>query len=130
MAAFMLLPNVAFAGTTGNITGTVIDSAGKPIADVKVTASSLSQTQTGTTDSHGYYALVNLLPDTYNVSFQKSGLQAASTPGITVTQDQNTVVNETMQAELKTIANVRPAARRTWLNPTRAAMCTPSAERS
>jgi hypothetical protein len=103
----MLVPQAAYAGTTGNITGTVTDASGKPVADVAVTAASLSQTGRGTTDAHGFYSIVNLAADTYTVSFQKQGLQSISVPGVTVFQDQTVTVNEQMRTELKTIASVR-----------------------
>lgn len=111
MSAFiigvMLVPQSAYAGTTGNISGTVTDASGKPVADVAVTAASPSQTGHGTTDANGFYSIVNLTPDTYTVSFQKQGFQALSVPGITVFQDQTDRVNEKLQTELKTIASVR-----------------------
>ncbi|MGZ3530233.1 MAG: carboxypeptidase-like regulatory domain-containing protein, partial [Vulcanimicrobiaceae bacterium] len=67
-------PMTALAGTTGNITGTATDySTGAPLAGVKVSATSLSQSATTTTDAHGFYSLLNLGPDTYTLSFQKDG---------------------------------------------------------
>lgn len=103
----MLVPQTAYAGTTGNISGTVTDASGKPVADVVITAASASQTGQGTTDAKGFYSVVNLTPDTYTVSFQKQGFQALSVPGVTVFQDQTITVNEKLQTQLKTIASVR-----------------------
>ena len=121
VTAFILaavsLPYAASAGTTGNITGVVKDTSGKPVADVSVTAASGSQTLSGTTDAHGYYSLVNLIPDTYTVSFQKSGYQSVSVPGITVLQDQSVSVNQTLQTELKTIASVRATGTSNLVKP-------------
>lgn len=106
--AFSMLPNTALAGTTGNITGTVTDGAtGKPLADVKVSASAPTQSATTTTDAKGFYSLLDLNPDTYTVSFQKAGYTATSVPGVTVFQDQTNTVNQTLRVELKTIASVR-----------------------
>jgi len=115
--ALLMAPQVAFAGTTGNITGVVKDAAGKPLADVKVAAAAPSQSLTGTTDAHGYYSLVNLIPDTYTLSFQKSGYQATSVPGVTVLQDQTVTVNQQMQTELKTIANVTASGTSNLVKP-------------
>src|SRR5579884_3564911 len=84
----MFVPLTARAGNTGNITGTVTDASGKPLADVQVTASSPSQTASSTTDVHGFFSILNLIPDTYTVSFQKQGYGASSVPGIVVAQDQ------------------------------------------
>lgn len=111
-------PSAAIAGTTGNVTGTVTDAkTGAPLADVKVTAASPSQSATTTTDTHGFYSLVNLTPDTYTVSFQKSGLQSASVPGVTVMQDQTATVNQSMQTELRTIASVRSSGSSNLVKP-------------
>lgn len=105
-----LVPHMARAGTTGNITGTVTDAkTGAPVADVQVTAAAPSQTATATTNARGFYSLVNLTPDTYTISFQKTGYQPISQPGVTVLQDQTNTVNQSLQTELKTIATVHAA---------------------
>lgn len=117
LCATFTLPQTAFAGTTGNINGTVVDPSGKPVADVSVTAASASQTGHATTDARGFFSIVNLTPDTYTVSFQKQGFQATSVPGITVFQDQTNVVNQRLQTELKTIATVRAAGASNLVKP-------------
>ncbi|HZZ65116.1 MAG TPA: TonB-dependent receptor, partial [Candidatus Baltobacteraceae bacterium] len=111
------VPGIAVAGTTGNITGTITDTSGKPVADVKVTAAAPSQTQTTTSNASGFYSLVNLTPDTYTVSFQKEGLQPASVPGITVQQDFTATLNQRMQTEIKTIASVRAVGSSNLVKP-------------
>src|ERR1700730_9489627 len=64
----------AFAGTTGGISGHVVDSVTQaPIAGAKVTAASPSETETATTDANGAYAFVSLAPDTYTVTASKDG---------------------------------------------------------
>jgi hypothetical protein len=113
----LMAPQAAYAGTTGNISGTVTDASGKPVADVAVTAASPSQAQHTTTDAHGFYTLVDLTPDTYAVSFQKQGFQSLSVPGITVFQDQTITVNEKMQSELKTIAAVHATGASNLVKP-------------
>lgn len=102
-----VMPLTAFAGTTGIVSGTVTDAHGAPLADVRVSAASASQSATATTDSHGFYSLNNLIPDTYLLSFQKEGYQPVTVPGVTVFQDQTNVVNQQMRTQLKTIATVR-----------------------
>jgi hypothetical protein len=106
-AAFLLGPLPAVAGTTGTITGVVSDAAtGAPIANVRVTAASPSQTQTTTTNAAGFYSLQALTPDTYSVSFQAQGYDAASQPGITVQQDLQSKVDFKLTKSLKTIAKI------------------------
>jgi len=122
VAAFMLsavlVTPSAIAGTTGTITGTVTDvGTGAPIANVRVTAAAASGTQTTTTNASGFYSLQQLIPDTYTVSFQAQGYQAASSPGITVQQDLTTRLDQRLQKELKTIASVRAASAGNLLKP-------------
>lgn len=99
------------AATTGDITGTVTDaSTGAPLADVRVAASSPSQSLATTTDSRGFYTLLNLAPDTYVVSYQRDGYAPATIPGVTVQQEQAVSLDERLNAALKTIATVRSTA--------------------
>lgn len=104
--------------TTGVISGTVTDaSSGAPIAGVKVTAASLGQTQSTTTDNRGFYALQNLNPDTYSVSFQKSGYSDISQPGITVQQALTYTLNQALGKSLKTIVSVNSRAAGNLVQP-------------
>jgi hypothetical protein len=103
----LMVPQAAIAGTTGSITGIVRDAAtGAPIANVNVTAASLSQTATSKTDARGFFALNGLTPDTYTVSFEALGYAANSQPGYVVQQDQTLRVTVNLEKELKTIAAV------------------------
>lgn len=96
----------AVAGTVGAISGHVTDQQNKPLADVRVIAASASGSQRATTDSHGFYTLIGLTPDTYTVSFQLDGFQPQSFPGVTVFADQNVAQDTTLVKSLKTIAQV------------------------
>ncbi len=105
---FFAMAVPAFAQqTTGTISGTVRDTAGAPIAGVRITAASLSQTGSAVSDSHGFYALQSLSPDTYTVSFQASDYTDVAVPGITVQQGLTTSLNQQLSKDLKTIASVR-----------------------
>ncbi|MFN2450330.1 MAG: carboxypeptidase regulatory-like domain-containing protein [Candidatus Baltobacteraceae bacterium] len=107
LAAAMLLPNVASAGTTGTIAGVVADAqSGLPVANVRVTATSASQTQSTTTNATGFYSLQALTPDTYIVSFQATGYEASSQAGINVQQDLVSKLDVKVTKSLKTIASV------------------------
>ncbi len=97
----------AFAGTTGSLSGTVVDvQTGKPIADVHVTVSSPSQSATTATNAAGKYVFVSLMPDTYVVSLAKTGYESVSVAGISIFADQSQTLPLTMHSSLKTIANV------------------------
>ncbi|MBV8722533.1 MAG: TonB-dependent receptor, partial [Candidatus Eremiobacteraeota bacterium] len=97
------------AGVTGNLAGTVRDTAGAPVAGASVQAISPSQTANATTDAQGHFIMLSLAPDTYTVTITKTGFQAASFPGEVVFADQTQQTTYTMAQALKTIAHVTAA---------------------
>jgi len=97
----------ALAGTTGSLSGTVVDTQGAPVAGAKVTAASASQNATSTTDVHGHYAFVSLAPDEYTLTVEKDGYDTTSLAGIAVFADASQIVKIAVKATLKTIASVR-----------------------
>jgi hypothetical protein len=107
----------AQTANTGGIVGVVTDASGKPLADVRVTASAPSQTASAVSSANGFYSILSLIPDTYTVSFQKEGYTAVSVPGITVVQEQTQRVNEQMRTELRTIATVRASGASNLVKP-------------
>ncbi|HVR48000.1 MAG TPA: TonB-dependent receptor, partial [Candidatus Binatia bacterium] len=98
------------AGVTGNLTGTIKDASGAPIAGVEVQTVAPSETRTATTDSAGHFIILSLAPDTYTVNLTRSGYQSISYPGVTIFADQTQAVAYTMVKALKTIARVTSAA--------------------
>ncbi|HZZ65353.1 MAG TPA: TonB-dependent receptor [Candidatus Baltobacteraceae bacterium] len=108
---FSLIPVYAWSGTTGGITGRVVDAGtGAALPDVAVTITSASQTAATTSDSTGSYRFLSLAPDTYTLGFIKTGYTPVSQPGVTVFADQVQTIAMTMTPSLKTIANVRTRA--------------------
>ena len=65
---------------TGNVTGQVFDTQGRPVAGVTVTATSasLQGEQKTTTSANGDYIFKLLPPGSYTLSFAKSGFAPAS----------------------------------------------------
>ncbi len=105
--AAVCFPSPAPAGTTGGITGRVIDAqTHAPIAGVTVTAASPSQSATSTTDSSGTFRFLTLTPDTYTLSFSKIGYDPLAQPGLTVVADQVQTYNTSLNRTLRTIARV------------------------
>lgn len=103
----MLAPDLALAGTTGVLTGTVVDAAtGKPVAGAAVTATSPSQTVTQKTDASGRYTILSLAPDTYTVSVEEPGYQPSSDQGITIAADTTATVGLQLAKQLRTIGKV------------------------
>jgi hypothetical protein len=108
----------AVAGTTGGISGIVTElGTTTPIAGVKVTITSPSQTATTTTDAHGHFAFVSLAPDEYTISLQKDGYEALSYAGISVFADAQQTVSLRMRVSLKTIAKVTSRSASSLVRP-------------
>jgi hypothetical protein len=108
----------ALAGTTGNIQGHVTDQNGNPLSGVKVTASSPSQSGTATTGSNGFYAILDLSPDTYSVTGSKDGYNTTTVYGITVQADQTASADLKMSTAIKTIGHITTTATATVVSKT------------
>jgi len=97
----------ALAGTTGGLSGSVVDAdSGAPIAGADVTIASPSQTASRTTDAAGRFTFLVLPPDTYTVTVAKSSYQSISVPGQVVFADTMQTLQVRMIKALKTIAHV------------------------
>lgn len=87
--ALLCQGTMVLAGTSGTLSGTVVDDATKqPITGAKVNAVSPSQSAIATTDATGRFNFLALAPDTYLVSIEKAGYDTATVQGVTVTADQ------------------------------------------
>jgi hypothetical protein len=90
------------AGTTGSLSGRVVDSASQaPLSGVSITVASPSQTETAVTDAAGRFSFVSLAPDTYAVTAKKDGFDTTSLPGVTVFADQTQTITVAL---VKTVA--------------------------
>jgi Carboxypeptidase regulatory-like domain/TonB dependent receptor len=117
LAAFVLQPICTYAGTTGSLSGRVLNESGAAVAGAVVRVSSPSQNATATTDATGHFSFLTLSPDTYTATAEKSGYAATSTPGLTVFADQTLTVQLSLRHSLRTIANVTSQARGTLVQP-------------
>jgi len=107
LVAFLVQGTWALAGTTGQLSGNVIDATGAPVGGASVTASSPSQSATTTTDASGTFRFLTLAPDTYTVAMTKAGYNPISQGGISVFADNNiTVPIVTQKITLKEIGSV------------------------
>ena len=105
--AFVCQETWALAGTTGGLTGQVVDATSSaPIAGAVVTVASPSQTATVTTDASGRFGFLTLPPDTYAVSVTKDQFQPTTTPGQVVFADTVQTLTVRLQKSLTTIAHV------------------------
>ncbi len=106
------------AGTTGGISGTVVDyGTSAPLAGVTVSVTSPSQRATVTTDGGGHFAFVSLAPDEYTIALQKSGYAPASYAGVAVFADAQQTLSLVLHAALKTIANVTARSASSLVRP-------------
>ncbi len=92
LALALLLPLVAFAGTTGKIVGTIKDDkSGETLPGVNVI---IEGTSLGAvTDMEGYYMINNVSPGVYNLRTALIGYQARITSNVRVSVDMTTTIN-------------------------------------
>jgi hypothetical protein len=105
-AAFVswMLPVACYAGTTGELTGTVTDGASqRPVAGAEVVASSPSQNERTVSDAAGRFAFVSLFPDTYTVVVNRAGYVATAYPGIVVHADAAATLTISLQRRLRIV---------------------------
>jgi hypothetical protein len=124
--AFLLILTFVFqgttavlAGTTGEISGIVVDaSTNKPLAGVPVTASSPSQVATTRTDQYGRFAFISLAPDTYTVGAAKTDTHdPGNVSAVTVQADQQITVSIPTNTTLQTIGRVGVRAQSALVKP-------------
>lgn len=74
-AAFIAAPAIAQDYTTGAVSGSVVDTQNKPVANAQVTIRSQAQNQarTFTTSSSGIFTAAGLVAGTYDVTVHSSG---------------------------------------------------------
>ena len=119
-AAVLLVQGTwALAGTTGTINGTlVIEQTNVPVANAKVTASSVSQTSSTTTDNGGHFGFVSLVPDTYTITASKEGvIETLVQRGVTVLADQVQNVTLVAKAFIKSLGPVTVRASAGLVSP-------------
>ncbi|HMA18277.1 MAG TPA: TonB-dependent receptor, partial [Thermoanaerobaculia bacterium] len=93
---------LAFAQTTGDITGTVTDNSGAALPGVTCTATSpaLQGTRSSVTSNSGSYRIASLPPGTYRVSCALAGFATVERTAL-VTLGGTATVNQTLQISQK-----------------------------
>ncbi|HEX3466359.1 MAG TPA: TonB-dependent receptor [Candidatus Elarobacter sp.] len=89
IAAFVLcsVPPALAQIVTGTIQGTVTSSQGNTkLAGVQVTATAPSGRYTATTDQSGFFTINGVTPDTYSLTFSRTGYADFVLQGVTVVQ--------------------------------------------
>ena len=105
------------AGTTGGLSGTVLDEKGAAVVGATVSVASPTGIAKGTTDSNGKFSFLALAPDTYVVSVEKTGYEATSVAGVTVFADGDASVQIVQRHELRTIGTVTSRAASALIKP-------------
>ena len=116
MAVTLLgVPAALYAQTLGTVAGVVRDSSDAVLPGVSVEASSpalIEKTRSATTDSRGQFAIVNLPPGTYSVSFNLAGFAPVKRQGVDVSIGVTTSLNITLRvggvAETVTVTGETP----------------------
>src|SRR6516225_3324400 len=85
--------------TGGTISGTVTDSTGKVVANVRI---SFANVETGvsrdvTTNDEGFYSAPNLLAGTYNVKFAAPGFKTEAKAVIALTVAASMTLDQTLR---------------------------------
>jgi hypothetical protein len=102
-------PALAAESTTGVIYGTVFDTSGAPLSGVAISAASPSGAYGTTTDAHGRFAILGVVPDSYVVSAQRQGYTSATQSGVNVLPGEREQAAFTLAPALKTIGRVNAA---------------------
>jgi hypothetical protein len=90
---------IAQTSGTGALVGTVSDSSGAVVRDVKITATSADtgQVRTATTAVDGTYNINLLPPGNYRVKFEASGFKTIEIPSATVNVTETAVLDRTLE---------------------------------
>ena len=114
-AATLLAPATARAQERASIVGVVQDSSGAILPGVTVEASSpslIEQTRSAVTDGAGRYAIIDLRPGTYAVTFSLSGFRTMRREGIVLEGAFAAQVNATLSvgtvADTVTVTGTSP----------------------
>ena len=98
-ALVLLCAGIALAGTTGKLTGTVVDEKGQAVPGATVTVSSpalIGGPRTATTEVNGTFSFPALDPGVYTVKIELSGFLTQEHTAVQVRLDHNTEIDVKM----------------------------------
>ena len=105
-----LLCGAAIAGTTGRISGRVLDAKQQPLAGVNV---AVPAARTGAvTDADGRYVIVNVPAGTYDLKMALVGYQATTFQGVIVSADNTARLDATLALAPVNMKEIVVTARR------------------
>jgi outer membrane receptor protein involved in Fe transport len=98
--ALLLTADSLYAGTTGKLSGRVVDAAGEPLPAANVT---IAGTKFGSaTDPEGYYTIINIPPAKYQVQFSLVGYRSLVTKDIIINIDKTTKLDARLEESVVT----------------------------
>ena len=98
--ALLLTADSLYAGTTGKLSGRVVDAAGDPLPAANVT---IAGTKFGAaTDPEGYYTIINIPPAKYQVQFSLVGYRSLVTRDIIINIDKTTKLDGRLEESVVT----------------------------
>src|SRR5690349_18947270 len=100
LVLLVLIPSAAYAQASASIVGTVKDASGAVLPGVTVEASSpalIEKTRSVVTNGVGQYAIENLRPGTYTVTFTLTGFSTVKREGIELAGSFVATVNSDMK---------------------------------
>ncbi len=116
--AFALgVTGTAFAGTTGNLSGTIQTPTGTAVAGAKIVAAAPSGSYSATTDGKGFFSIAGVVPDTYTVTIRATGYESFTITGVTVFQDQDTPISQRLNKQLATIGRTQARSQSSAFQP-------------
>ena len=98
-------PLFAAEATTGTLVGTIM-SNGVPVAAAHVTLTSPSGVYTVSSDAHGRFSVLGIVPDSYSLSVEARGFEPATQRGISIMPGQTQGIAIILVPRLQTIASV------------------------
>lgn len=94
-SSLLLMVGITFAGTTGKISGTVLDEkSGDPLIGVNITV--VGERTGAATDLDGRYFIINLAPGVYTLKFSSLGYAIQVVENVRVEIDKTTKINMKM----------------------------------
>lgn len=106
----LLAPREAPAGTTGKVTGRVVDPKGQPLAGANI---AIPAARVGAlSDENGYFTILDVAPATYELRVSFIGRRPVTVTNVIVSSDRTTTINVTLEEEALNLKGVEIVAQR------------------
>jgi outer membrane receptor protein involved in Fe transport len=109
-AAAAMAPCCGFAGTTGKVTGRVVDTAGQPLTGANVIL--IGARLGAVTDDNGIYLILNVPPGTYQLKASLIGRVSVTVTGVAVSADRTSRNDVTLREQAVGIEEIVVSAKR------------------